>query len=109
MNFFHSLTNREGKPVQQVLPLDPKFFDGLPALWAFMTADEYEPGQPRERSSLTLFIENGAFKFYLAEKTKGAGIDATGATVADALAALELRLTSAAPGWRETAKKKGKK
>jgi len=87
------------------LPDDPGFSKRYPTIWGYLTLNEYEPGQPRERSGLTLHVDDGCFKLYLSEKTKEAGIDATGATLQSCLEALEARLTSEAPGWRSTARK----
>jgi hypothetical protein len=91
------------------LPVDPGFTKRYPVLWEFLTSDRYAPDQPRERSGLTLHVEGGCFKLFLSEKTKEAGIDATGATLQACLDALEARLTSDSPGWRTTGRKPGRK
>lgn len=105
MGAFDKVPTGKSAGVPAVLPVDPGFTKRYPTIWEFLTADQYGPEQPRERSGLTLHVEEGCFKLYLSEKTKEAGIDATGSTLQLALEALEARLTSDAPGWRSTARK----
>lgn len=100
MSFFNNLPTSDAASEASKLPSDQGFKKRWPAVWEYLTATEYAPGQPRERSSLTLVVEDGCFKYYLSEKTKECGIDATGETQDKALDALEARITSAAPGWR---------
>jgi hypothetical protein len=109
MGVFDKLPSAGSAGVPSPLPVDPGFSTRYPCLWQFLTLDSYGLDQPRERSGLTLHVEGGCFKLYLSEKTREAGIDATGATLQACLEALELRLTSEAPGWRSTARKGGKK
>ena len=109
MGHFDKLPGAGAEGESFPLPIDPTFTKRFPTIWEFLTSDRYGPDQPRERSGLTLHVEAGCFKLYLSEKTKEAGIDATGSTLQLALEALEARLTSDAPGWRSTARKGGKK
>jgi hypothetical protein len=105
MSFFDKIPTGGASAGGGRLPDDPGFSKRYPTIWAFLTMTEYEPGKPRERSGLTLHVDDGCFKLFLSEKSKEAGIDATGATLQACLEALEARLTSEAPGWRSTARK----
>jgi len=109
MGFFDKLPSGENGQLTARLPTDEKFVKKYPALWMFLTALEYEPGKPRERSSLTMFVEEGCFKLCLTERTKECSCWATGPTYEEALKALEERITSAAPEWRSSGKGKRRK
>lgn len=109
MGFFDKLPSNNGTGTAENLPADSMFQKDYPALWQFLTALEYAPGQPRERSSLTVFVEEGAFKLCLSERTKNCSCWATGPTFLDALEALEKRVTSATPEWRSSAKGRRKR
>lgn len=109
MSFFDRLpAEKNGQPGAD-LPKDTMFQKDYPALWQFMTADEYEKDKPRQRSSLMVFVEEGAFKIRLSEETKNCSCWVTGPTFLEALDALEKRITSANPEWRSSGKKKGKR
>lgn len=109
MGFFDKLPGDNNGTLGGALPDDTMFKKDYPAVWQFLTADEYEPGKPRERSSLTLFVEEGSFKFCLSERTKACSCWVTGPTFLDALEALEKRVTSENPEWRSSSKGKKKK
>jgi hypothetical protein len=109
MSVFDFLPGEDAHGGNDRLPEDEKFAKGYPALWQYLTADQYGENKPRERSSLTLRVEMGAFKLWLSEPSRSAGIEATGETFTAVLKELEARLTSAAPGWRVTGGGKRKK
>src|SRR5262249_24986254 len=109
MGFFDALPSGNGTGGEAHLPEDSMFVKDYPALWQFLTATEYKPGEPRERSSLTMFVEEGSFKLCLSERTKNCSCWATGPTFLEALEALERRITSASPEWRSSGKGKRKK
>jgi hypothetical protein len=91
------------------LPEDPRFVKKFPGLWELLTQTKYPDESPRERSSLTLFVEEGVFKLVVSEKTRELSCWATGPTFEGALDALEKRLTSDSPEWRSRPSGKKKK
>jgi len=95
---------KKGKKGETLVPEIP----GAPTVAQFMAADCWPDGEVRERATLIVFVEDGAFKVCLSEKNMQATLWATSATFAGLLEALEDRLTADAPDWRK-AKKFAKK
>jgi len=65
-----------------------------PALWEYLTMEEYPDGSPRERSMLCAFVENGAFKACLQDRDAQMSLWASGASLDDVLGALEAKCAS---------------
>lgn len=74
---------------------------GHPALWEYMTLDEFEPGQPRETSMLMVFVEDNRFKACLQDRQEGRSLWATSPTLEGALEALEAHLAAGTGDWRQ--------
>jgi hypothetical protein len=79
---------------------DAAFAKDYPALYEYMTAQQWPDGTTRKTSSVTLFCEDSQLKVCVTEKNDGTVLFAAGKTLKSALAALEGLLTSAETPWR---------
>jgi hypothetical protein len=109
MGVFDKLPSSNGKAGSGPLPEDSDFLEAWPGLWELMTETKYPDGKDRERSSLTVFIEEGSFKLCISERTRELSCWATGPTFKRALDALEGRVVSDSPEWRASGRGKKKK
>jgi hypothetical protein len=104
MSFFKKPTAfeppKKGKKGETFVP-DIK---GAPTVACFLGSDAWPDGDLRERATLIVFVEDGAFKVCLSEKNLNATLWATSATWEGLLEALEDRLTADAPDWRKAKK-----
>ncbi len=73
---------------------------GHPVLWEHLTATSYEDGGNRQPSSLLLFVEDGKCKLCLNDRDASRTGWITGATVEEALIAMELALGAGRMDWR---------
>lgn len=88
---------------------DPKFSQGFPFVYEFLTETKWEDGGAREVGTLTLFIESGVWKACLNDRDSECSMYVTGETTLACMKALEARLDgSQQPDWRQW-KKKGKR
>lgn len=79
----------EGKP-----GCEDKFLKGdCPTLVQFLTDDKYDDGTPRERCTITLFVEDGKIKAALNDKNVQASMFRSADAVLDVLEALEAALS----------------
>jgi hypothetical protein len=72
-----------------------------PTVGMYLTADAWPDGELREKSTLIVFYEEGAFKVCLSDKDSGSVLWATAKSFGDLLESLEARLTDGAPDWRK--------
>ena len=86
-----------GRPPDAV---DGEWLSLLPALHEFLTLGRHPDGSTRRTATLTIFVDCGAFKTYLNERETGCSLCASGASVNDALSALEVLLEGENPPWR---------
>lgn len=80
-----------------------------PALAEFCTCPKGPDGKERETSTLTVFYEDGQCKVCLGERNYNLSLWASGATLMEALMALEARLTAPVVEWRSRGQKNGPK
>lgn len=79
---------------------DNGFVTKHPLLYEQMTCERWEDTTAREVSTVTIFIEDGAFKAALNEKSVRRSLYVTAETLTDVLKALEKALASPTPDWR---------
>lgn len=72
-----------------------------PELYHRLVDTEFEGGDPRQTSSLTLFAEDGLFKVCLSEKAEGLVAFCSGDGLFAVLDALEGQLTDGSVDWRK--------
>jgi len=71
-----------------------------PALYEYLTSDEYEPGKARITSTLNISLSEGMIKLALNDRDNERTLWVSGASVPDALEALEALLASGGGEWR---------
>jgi len=108
-NFVKRARETLKKNGQANYPDDAGFSEQYPALWDFMTTDRWDDGKARQRSTLTIFCEGGAFKASLNDRDGKCSGFTTAATFSDVLGALEEALQNETIDWRawQGFKKKG--
>lgn len=92
---------------QTVEAVDPIFANRYPALAEFLSAEEWEPGQARERGTLTLFFEDGAFKAAANDRDAQQVAFVSKGAFQALLDALEKGLVAGSLDWRGQQQKKG--
>lgn len=75
---------------------------GLPALLEYLQSGSYPDGAPRLRSSLLVLVEDGYVKTCLSDRDQEQSLWRSGASLEDALLALEATLTSEHQDWRRS-------
>lgn len=100
MSWLRAVRRPDGPNGAGGLATDPLWVSELPALHEYLTLGTNPDGTPRRTSTLTLFAEHGSFKLYLNERDAGASLCASGSTVQDTLAALEVLLEAENVPWR---------
>jgi hypothetical protein len=75
---------------------------GLPALLEYLGSAVYPDGAPRMRSTLLVLVEDGAVKVCLSDRDQEQSLWRSGSSLEDALAALEVTLTSEHQDWRRS-------
>lgn len=81
-------------------PVDPDWVSEYPALHEYLTVGQNPDGSVRRTSTLTLFVDGGAWKLFLNERHSGASLCSSGSTIASVLSALEVMLESESIPWR---------
>lgn len=72
-----------------------------PALWEYLTTEEYPDGSPRERSMLCFFVENGVFKGALQDRDQQQSLWASSDALESLVEALEAKCAAGdASEWR---------
>jgi hypothetical protein len=79
---------------------DPAFAKKYPALAEFLATEEWEPGVPRERGTLTLFFEDGQFKVAVNDRDQCVVAFLSKGTFPGLLDALEKGLQGDGLDWR---------
>jgi len=77
-------------------------------LYAYLTDDSWEDGQPRQRSTLILFAEDDSFKVCLTDKDSDMTLWASSKTLSGLFGALEARLNDPEAEWRKRKPFQGK-
>lgn len=81
--------------------------DPLPGVREMLVETRYPDGQPRQTSTLLLFVEAGVVKACLRDRDQGQSAWSSGVSVIDALEALEAGLQADTVQWRADGQKKG--
>lgn len=79
---------------------DAAFAKKHPALAEFLSLEEWEPGQARERGTITLFWEEGTFKACVSNRDSQEVAFVTKRTFAGLLEAIEKGLATDSLDWR---------
>jgi hypothetical protein len=80
-----------------------------PCLWEHLSVSQYEGGERRVLSTVTLFVDDGAVKACLNDRDNAVSGWAAGDTVEACLMALEKALRDGTVDWRAAPKQRGKK
>lgn len=94
MSFLRRKDQAEAKRAMVNAALAGEWAKKHPALWEFLTCEEYPDGSPRERSMLCLFVENGVFKGALQDRDQQQSLWASGDALESVLEALEAKVAS---------------
>ena len=98
MSFLNKLTE---SPVGPTAPaVATGLMTSLPAVFEFLSSDRYPDGSPRERSTMTVFVEDGVVKVCLSDRDQARTLWRSARTLEDVLLALELSLQDASADWR---------
>lgn len=84
-------------------------FSEMPGLWAHISESRYPDGSPRQTSTVTVFVDAGVLKVCLNDRDNGLTAWGAGATLCDALHALEVGLQGDSLSWRSSAGQRGRK
>lgn len=74
-----------------------------PAVVEYLTADKFPDGAARERSVLSIFIEDGRVKACLNDRDGGRTLWRSGDGIEDCVALLDLAITDGTADWRRAA------
>jgi len=84
-------------------------FGKCASLVEHLAHDAWDDGQVRQRSTITLFIEDGLFKLCLNDREAESSLFVTADSFDECIKKLEKKLNgSEAPDWRPWKKKKGR-
>jgi len=100
MSWLRQVRRPDGPLGSGGIAADPAWLSEYPALHEYLTAGANPDGSPRRTATLTVFAELGTWKAFLNERDSGASLCASGGTVGETLAALEVMLESEVPPWR---------
>jgi hypothetical protein len=79
---------------------DEEFAHAYPYLTEHLCNEKYDDGSKRQRSSVTLFCEDGSVKLSLNDRTESRSLYVSSDTLQGALALLESACCADAPPWR---------
>lgn len=101
--------SQEGAESNGGEPKDPDFKDRFPALFEHLVASRYPDGSARRTCSLTVFVEDAAWKMCLNDRDQNLVLFVTEGRFDGCLEALELLLQEEQPPWRKSKQFAGKK
>lgn len=81
---------------------DPVVQARFPALHDYLTLETYDDGSPRQKSSLTIFREDGFWKGCLNERDQGMVLFVAEERLENVFEAVELLLQEDRPPWRKS-------
>jgi len=73
-----------------------------PAVVEYLTAVSYPDQSPRERSTISVFLEDGVVKACLSDRDQARTLWRSGPSVEDALMALETAVVDGTADWRRS-------
>lgn len=79
---------------------DAVWMERLPALWEYLTAEEFEDGSAREVATILAFFEEGQWKVCLNDRAREASAWKSGRTLFSAMEALDADLQAGTQEWR---------
>lgn len=82
------------------LPSDPWLLTNVPSLVEYLADTTFDGGELRTTSTLTIFFEGGLIKIALNDRDAGASLYRSGASIQDALLALQKALGTPDADWR---------
>lgn len=85
-----------------------EFGQRWPAVWEYISADQWEDGVLRQTSTLQIFVDRGSVKVAMKDREAGKICFCAGRDVQEALDALESALRGGTAEWREDSWKKRK-
>jgi len=91
------------------IPPDEWMLATCPTLLDYLTNTKYDDGTPRTTSTMTIFVDQGAFKVSVNDRDAEASLYSSAACLLDALASTEKRLNGDQTDWRYWGKGKRKK
>lgn len=109
MAFLKKTAEKDAKAVSAISKDGEQFAKKYPALMEYLTVSVWPEGGERTVSTLLLFCEDGVFKACLNDRDAGRSLWVSGASVPDALEALESTLRHGGGEWRASGQFKGKK
>lgn len=96
--------------VDGVVPvMDDAFGKKFPTLLEFLSRVEWEPGQPRQKGTLFLFIEHGMFKVCVSDKDADLIAFVTAPTLQGVLESAEKGLVKDSLDWRPSTQGKARR
>lgn len=87
------------QPAMGVCP-DKRMMDKCPRVVEYLTTCRWDDGTPRERSTITLFVEEGKVKAALNDREMKRSLYVSSDTLEDVLGALEEGLADEGADWR---------
>lgn len=106
------INEREGKtgtPVEAAPELKGKILAACPTVVEYLALERYASGKPRERSTMSVFIEHGQVRLCLNDRDVGESMWVSGDSLEAALASLEKRLAGGSTEWRPNRPQGGKR
>jgi hypothetical protein len=109
MAFLKKAAEKDAKSAGTISKDGEQFAKKYPALLEYLTTDKWPEGGERVVSTLMMFCEDGTFKACLNDRDAGKSLWVSGASVPDALEALESILRHGGGEWRVNSQFKAKK
>lgn len=88
------------EPTTRVPMPDEEFVLSYPVLTTFLCDSAYDDGSLRERSTLTVFVEDGSIKVALNDRAEARSLYVAAQTLPEALELLERGVNADQPPWR---------
>jgi hypothetical protein len=80
-----------------------------PGIWEYMVETAWDDGKARKTSTLTVFCEDGLVKVCLSDREQDKTTWASGTSLADCLASMEVKIATGNVEWRKAFRPGGKK
>jgi len=102
--FLEASKKKAARREQRVAPQDESFGALYPAMWEFFTETKWGKDEPRETSTLLVFVEAGMWKACFNDRDQERTMWASNATFEGLLASLEAKIASGEDDWRDKAR-----
>jgi len=77
-------------------------FGVTPAVIEYLTSVQYPDGSPRERSTVSVFVEDGVIKACLSDRDQARTLWRSGSSLEDAILGLEQAIADGTADWRRS-------